>query len=324
MFLLLAGDNVICLQVDARTLAEETGSQVQHPLLDKVRQCSTNPEQAVAFFCQILSPKPHIRRQAIHHAWCAEMVGRMFKETRTSYPPDNAPDDYFSEEDAGCMPASCEALSGCFSCFLPKVQDDNKAARQQAREEERLRQQQEKLSGPPIGQQTASGPEPGSQSSKVRSRFKSAASKVKSAASKVTHLFTQPSKHSGTEPLPATVPAMNGLGYGNPGASVAALDPVPHSDQAVQTKPAYSGDGSSGAAVISLAALSTGHPQRSHQPCSMKRQTEVPVGSQLEQSNGATTHALFLEGGFQFDAQSAPSAEVGEPSVPTNGANADR
>ena len=195
----------------------------------------------------------------------------------------HAPENYFWEEDAGCMPASCAALSGCFSCLLPKVQDDTNAARKKAREEERPRQQQEKLSGPTVGHQIASGPEPGSQSSKLHSRFRSAASKVKSAASKVTHLFTKQTKHIGTEPLPATVPAMNGLGYGNPGASVAALDPVPHSDQAVQTKPAYSGDGSSGAAVISLAALSTGHPQRSHQPCSMKRQTEVPVGNQLEQ-----------------------------------------
>ena len=106
------------LQVDACSLAQETALPVQHPLLDRVRQCSSNPEQAALFFQQILNPVPHVRRQAIHHAWCAETVNIMFRQTRTDYPPDDADPLYYFDFGlyTSCMGTACAALAGCFTC----------------------------------------------------------------------------------------------------------------------------------------------------------------------------------------------------------------
>ena len=106
------------MQVDACSLAKNISSAVQHPLLDRVRQCSSNPEQAALFFQQIVNPMPHVRRQAIHHAWCAETVNRMFRQTRTDYPPDKV-DPYYCfnfGRDPGCMGSACLDLLSCFSC----------------------------------------------------------------------------------------------------------------------------------------------------------------------------------------------------------------
>ena len=66
-------------------LADQTCSEVQHPLLDRVRECSANPEHAAPCFGQILHPVPYIRKDAIHHAWCADVVSTMLGETHTSY-----------------------------------------------------------------------------------------------------------------------------------------------------------------------------------------------------------------------------------------------
>ena len=68
------------LQVQACELAFKTGSEVQHPLLDRVRQCSAAPDQAASFFLQLFHPVPHERVKAIDHTWCASTVMSMLGE----------------------------------------------------------------------------------------------------------------------------------------------------------------------------------------------------------------------------------------------------
>jgi len=69
-----------CLQVDACDLADSTGSEVQHPLLDKVRHCSANSDQAASFFLHLFHPVPHKRIAAVDHAWTASTLSRMYDE----------------------------------------------------------------------------------------------------------------------------------------------------------------------------------------------------------------------------------------------------
>jgi len=69
-----------CLQVDACDLAFSTESEVQHPLLDKVRLCSANPDQAASFFLHLFHPVPHKRIAAVDHAWTASTISRMYDE----------------------------------------------------------------------------------------------------------------------------------------------------------------------------------------------------------------------------------------------------
>ncbi len=68
------------LQVQACEVAFQTGSEVQHPLLDRVGQCSAAPDQAASFFLQLLHPVPHERVKAIDHAWCASTMMSMLNE----------------------------------------------------------------------------------------------------------------------------------------------------------------------------------------------------------------------------------------------------
>jgi len=66
--------------VQACELAFQTGREVQHPLLDRVRQCSAAPDQAASFFLQLFHPVPHERVKAIDHAWCGSTVMSMLGE----------------------------------------------------------------------------------------------------------------------------------------------------------------------------------------------------------------------------------------------------
>jgi len=68
------------LQVQACELAFQTGSEVQHPLLDRVRQCSAAPDQAASFFLQLFHPVPHERVKVTDHAWFASTVMSMLDE----------------------------------------------------------------------------------------------------------------------------------------------------------------------------------------------------------------------------------------------------
>ena len=53
---------------------------MQHPLLDRVRQCSANPDQVAAFFQHILSPAPFSRVTVPDHPWCAAATSKMLAE----------------------------------------------------------------------------------------------------------------------------------------------------------------------------------------------------------------------------------------------------
>jgi len=100
--------------VDACDLAQETQTEVQHPLLDKVRQCSALPDQAALFFKKILNPVPHLRVEALHDAWCASAVSRMFAETGTSYTPVVSYEDMQPEADESTQ---CGSLLSRLCCF---------------------------------------------------------------------------------------------------------------------------------------------------------------------------------------------------------------
>ncbi len=68
-------DWVFCIlvQEDAVLTAREADEPVKHPLLDKVRECSANPDAAAAdFFLQMLDPIPSWRMSieaASIHMW---------------------------------------------------------------------------------------------------------------------------------------------------------------------------------------------------------------------------------------------------------------
>lgn len=67
------------VQEDAVIAAMDADEPVEHPLLDKVRDCSANPDAAADFFLQILHPYPYERLSgnAFDHPYvagtCAEM-----------------------------------------------------------------------------------------------------------------------------------------------------------------------------------------------------------------------------------------------------------
>ncbi len=101
------------LQVDACEAAAAAQSEVQHPMLEKVRQCSTHPDEAAHFFQKILSPVAHVRVEAMHESWCANTVSRMFAETGTSY---DAEADRQRRRKQRRTAGLRAALFGCFGC----------------------------------------------------------------------------------------------------------------------------------------------------------------------------------------------------------------
>ncbi len=66
------------LQLDTCELARHSQSEVQHHLLDKVRQCRSDPNQAASFFLHSFEPMPHLCIMAVHQAWCATIVSKMY------------------------------------------------------------------------------------------------------------------------------------------------------------------------------------------------------------------------------------------------------
>ena len=77
--------NIACLltgalwQMDAVCDAEAEERPIQHPLLDRVRQCSATPDLAADFFTKILYPFGEWRMcsKAIQHAYVAGTVAEM-------------------------------------------------------------------------------------------------------------------------------------------------------------------------------------------------------------------------------------------------------
>ena len=66
--------------MQACEVAFQNESEVQHPLLDRVRQCSAAPDQAASFFLQLFHPVPQERVKAIEHKWCVRTVMSMLGE----------------------------------------------------------------------------------------------------------------------------------------------------------------------------------------------------------------------------------------------------
>ena len=60
-----------------------------HPLLEKVRQCSSTPDLAVDFFTKILSPchECRLRADALRHPYLAPVIELMTKDLATAQPP---------------------------------------------------------------------------------------------------------------------------------------------------------------------------------------------------------------------------------------------
>ncbi len=76
----MAHTSVHCLQIDACDEAYVAQSEVQHPLLEKVRQCSANPDQAASFFLRLFHPIPYNRVAAVNHTWTDSTISRMYGE----------------------------------------------------------------------------------------------------------------------------------------------------------------------------------------------------------------------------------------------------
>jgi len=70
---------IACVQEDTVKAADEADAYVEHPLLDRVRECSTKPDEAANFFCQILHPFPtwQISLEVQSHPYLAETYEEM-------------------------------------------------------------------------------------------------------------------------------------------------------------------------------------------------------------------------------------------------------
>ena len=96
-------------------------------MVDKVRQCSTKPDEAAAFFQTILSPLPADRVKALDTLWCAEAVKRMFAETGTDYKAGVGIVMARTRLQASQhkKPSLCAALCGCFGPFESQRREDD-------------------------------------------------------------------------------------------------------------------------------------------------------------------------------------------------------
>lgn len=116
--LYLCTDSAVTLQAPAFALAESTGEPVQHPLLDKVRQVSTNPEVAADFFTKMLHPDPEKRmsiRAACQHPYVCEAVQLLESEIQDSASESMASDSTASSTPTSSASDATEACSGSTS-----------------------------------------------------------------------------------------------------------------------------------------------------------------------------------------------------------------
>ena len=79
------------MQVHTIFESQSQGLPLEHPLLDRVRKCSANPEAAVDFFAQLFWPAPEYRmaHDAYCHPYMAEVHSRL--EAEAAARQDNAP-----------------------------------------------------------------------------------------------------------------------------------------------------------------------------------------------------------------------------------------
>ena len=114
------------VQVDACEMAHTNQSGVQHPLLDRVRECSTQPDQAALFFQTILSPVSQVRVKALEELWCAATVNRMFSETGTNFEAGTAAAmAALQTRNKKQKRGLCAALFACFSTPISQRHEDS-------------------------------------------------------------------------------------------------------------------------------------------------------------------------------------------------------
>ena len=111
-----------CLQIDACDEAYFGRVPVQHPLLDKVRQCSANPDQAASFFLQLFHPIPYKRIAAVDHAWTASTTSRIYDEMGLNCST-SAAAGRWSRIKQSCTRGLC-AFIPCFGGTSPTVEAD--------------------------------------------------------------------------------------------------------------------------------------------------------------------------------------------------------
>ena len=115
------------LQLDACESARPSESEPRHPLLDRVRQCSTKPDQAAAFFAQVFHPFHKVRSRAVfveealyslHPAcWIVDTTAKMREEVGVDYwaLAAAAEADRYPKAKHGCLPGFCAAFVSCFA-----------------------------------------------------------------------------------------------------------------------------------------------------------------------------------------------------------------
>ena len=201
--------------------------------MDRVRQCSADPDQAVLFFQQILNPVPHIRAQAIHHPWIAETVSRMFSETGTGYAPVDpimmtGPDDSWlfgkpkrSKTSCSTRLSSCAKWlprCGCFSS--PEVQKDcqNPCSPQTQQTAQQASQSQQVKGGRELG---------------CKSGNRGCFSRIRSALSKNKKCDSSSAIAGSVSGRDSSVPTSSTSGAAQDAASVACQQP--EQAEAVQT-----------------------------------------------------------------------------------------
>jgi len=109
------------LQLDACELGQRTQTEVQHPLLDKVRQCSTQPDLAASFFVEILGPAPHMRSTAMDHLWVDDTASKMFSDLGWDLAAARAELQLKAKQSQ--KKGWCAALFGCCGGASPTVED---------------------------------------------------------------------------------------------------------------------------------------------------------------------------------------------------------
>ena len=75
------------MQAQKVRYAESANEPVDHPLLDKVRACSANPDDAADFFLQMLHPEPARRLPSVGapHPYIAKTHAEMSLAAREYY-----------------------------------------------------------------------------------------------------------------------------------------------------------------------------------------------------------------------------------------------
>jgi len=92
------------MQEDACEAAMHEGRPVDHPLIDRVRECSTTPDAAADFFRLLFQFKPE--KRLLHDATCHAYLSATFDRMKAapSISMDSSSDVVEGERSSPCMP----------------------------------------------------------------------------------------------------------------------------------------------------------------------------------------------------------------------------